>query len=205
MIMPKLTVTNYPEMLLKLWAANFLVTIGCLWLLRIYVGPIDEALKHLDATPAVPVFGTVTIPFGTFVVAFLISIFSAGIKLHDKISDALRIRSEFDIRWILIPMALLSGAALTTAQFEKLKIDARRLMGEVFYTYASSTAGKQVIDEHAITQALTCWSWYWVCVEAIAVLIPTAAIFAYASLVLLGGEPARSSPVLDDADARSPT
>jgi hypothetical protein len=76
-------------------------------------------------------------------------------------------------------MALLSAVVLTSAQFEKLRIEKRRLVNEVFYAYASSTAGRQVIDPHLITQALTTWSWYWLCAEAIAIIIPTAAILAF--------------------------
>jgi hypothetical protein len=112
-------------------------------------------------------------------VAFLIAFLSESIKLHDKVSDLLRIRSEFDTRWILIPMALLSSATLTSAQFEKLRAERGRLMDDVFYAYASGSAKRQMIDDHAITQALTAWSWYWLCVEAIAVVIPTAAILAF--------------------------
>ena len=179
MVMPKLTVSNYPEMLRKLSTATFFVTIGCLVILRT-VEPIDGALKHLDVfTPAIPIFGSVKIPFGTFLIAFVVAAVSESIRLHNKISDVFRIRSEFDLRWILIPMALLSAVVLTSAQFEKLRIEKRRLVNEVFYAYASSTAGRQVIDPHLITQALTTWSWYWLCAEAIVIIIPTAAILAF--------------------------
>jgi hypothetical protein len=182
MIMPKLTVSNYPEMLRKLSTATFFVTIGCLVLLRTYIEPIEGALRHLDVfTLDIPVFGPVKIPFGTFVIAFVVAAISESIRLHNKISDVLKIRSEFDIRWILFPMALLSAAVLTSAQFEKLQLERRRLMNEVFYAYASGTAGRQVIDPHMITQALTTWSWYWLCAEAIAIIIPTAAILAFSS------------------------
>jgi hypothetical protein len=179
MTMPKLTVSNYPEMLRKLSTAIFVVTLGCLALLRT-VEPIDGALKHLDVlTPAIPIFGPVKIPFGTFLIAFVVAAISESIRLHNKISDVFRIRSEFDLRWILMPMALLSAVVLTSAQFEKLRIERRRLVHELFYAYASSTAGRQVIDPHLVTQALTTWSWYWLCAEAIAIIIPTAAILAF--------------------------
>jgi hypothetical protein len=181
MTMPKLTVSNYPEMLRKLSTAILFVTIGCLALLRTNVVPIDQNLQLLDVmTPAIPVFGPIKIPFGTFFIAFAFACISESVKLHDKISDVLKIRHEFDVRWILIPMALLSGAILNTAQFERLKLERRRLMGDAFYAYASSTPGRQVIDPHTITQALTSWSWYWLCAEAIVVIIPTAAALAYA-------------------------
>ncbi len=71
MIMPKLTVSNYPEMLRKLSTATFFVTAACLELLRSHVDYMDGALKHLDImTPAVPIFGPVKISFGIFLVAY---------------------------------------------------------------------------------------------------------------------------------------
>lgn len=45
-------------------------------------------------------------------------------------------------------------------------------MNEVFYKYASG-AKTADIDGHLITQALTAWSWYWMCVEALVILTLT--------------------------------
>src|SRR5258708_11879882 len=101
MIMPKLTVSNYPEMLRKLSTATFFVTAACLELLRSHVDYMDGALKHLDImTPAVPIFGPVKISIGIFLVAFVVACISEAVKLHDKISDVLSIRSQFDLRLI---------------------------------------------------------------------------------------------------------
>ena len=178
MTMPKLTVTNYPEMLRKLSAAMLFVMIGCLSVLRAQIPVFDDAFKHLDFIfPAVPVLGPITIPFASFLTAFVIACITESIKLHDKLSDLFKFRHEFDIRWILIPIALLAGATLSVTQMEKLRYARQPLMGQTFYKYASST--KPEIDPHTITQALTSWSWYWICVEATAVLIPTGAILAY--------------------------
>lgn len=178
MTMPKLTVTNYPEMLRKLSTVMLFVMIGCIYVIRAQIPAVDAALKHLDVvTPAVPVMGSVTVPFATFLAAFVVASITESIKLHDKISDLFRIRHEFDVHWILLPMALMSGAALSFSQIEKLHYARQRLMGQVFYKYASST--KPEIDPHTITQALTSWSWYWTCVEATAALLPSAAVLAF--------------------------
>lgn len=181
MVMPKLTVSDYSEMLRKLSTAFFFVTLGCVSLLRWRIPAINEALANLDfATPTITSLFSISIPLGTILLAFGGALLSESMKLHDKISDLFWIRREFDIRWILIPMALLSEAKVNSGKFEKIKSERKRLMGDVFYAYASSSAGKPVIDPHTIKQALTTWSWYWLCVEAIVALLITAAILAYA-------------------------
>jgi hypothetical protein len=133
---------------------------------------------QLDLLNTVTSFGSFKIPFGTFLVAALVAFVSESTKLHDKISDVFRIRANFDIRWILIPMALLSGAGVNRARLAKISTSRRQLMGEVFYKYASS-AQKTVIDKHLITQALTAWSWYWLCIESMVILLVTAAVLAW--------------------------
>jgi hypothetical protein len=74
-------------------------------------------------------------------------------------------------------MALLSGATVDRNRFHRITADRKRLMNDVFYRYASS-AKKAVIDSHLVVQALTAWSWYWICVESLVILTVTAAVFA---------------------------
>lgn len=179
MVMPRLTVSNYAEMLRKLSTSMLFVAAACVWLLRLKVPTIDNVLKNIDyITPdKIAMFASVKIPFGTFLPAFLCALISEVFKLHDRISDLFRIRKKFDLRWILIPSALLSGSRLSFSQFKKIKIERERLMGEVFYEFASSTSPK--IDSHTIIQALTAWSWYWLCAETVVIIFLTAAIFSY--------------------------
>jgi hypothetical protein len=170
-VVPKLTVCDYREMLRKLSTAAFFVTLACVYVLRSRIAVVDQLLDSLDVAPRVEAY-SIPIPFGTFVVV------SESIKLHDRISGVLGIRAVFDVRWILIPMALLTGSVVERRQFERIATDRRRLMNDVFYKYASS-AKQADIDTHLITQALTAWSWYWVCVESLVFLILTAAAFAW--------------------------
>ncbi|HXW71719.1 MAG TPA: hypothetical protein VEK34_09795 [Methylocella sp.] len=178
MVWPKLTVSDYPEMLRKLSAAAFSVTLGCVFFVRYRIAAIDQSLDALEkVAPQIEALH-IHIPFGTFIIAAVSAVLSESIKLHDKISDALGIRAEFDARWILIPMVLLSGSTMERNRFDRIASDRKRLMNDVFYKYASS-GRKAVIDKHLITQALTAWSWYWVCVESFVLLIPTAAVFMF--------------------------
>lgn len=189
MAWPKLTVSNYPEMLRKLSAGVFIITASCICVIRIEVAPVDQWLS-LNMSQ-IKVFGEVSLPIGTVVVAFLAAVISEAIKLHDKISILFRIRKIFDCHWILIPMALCSGGAVSTRQIRRLSDESDRLMREVFYKYASSASDSK-IDNHLLTQALTAWSWYWICVEAMVFIIPTAIILALygqwrsSTIILLG-------------------
>jgi len=178
MTMPKLTVRDYPEMLRKLSAAAFVVSAGCISILRASIPCLDGALEALEdsLTPEILILRNLTIPFGTFVLAFLIAAISEAIRLHDKISDLFQIRHDFDVRWILIPIALQSAAPLSHAQYERIKSSRSALMTPAFYRWASSSPAKCQIDPHVVVQAMTVWSWYWVCVESIVLVLLTAAI-----------------------------
>lgn len=178
MVWPKLTVSDYREMLRKLSFSVFLVTAACIFFLRNQISTVDELFSLLDVTPPINTFKLITIPFGTFVVAIVIAIISESIKLHDRISKLLDIRAVFDVRWILIPMALLSGATVTRERINRIDSDRSRLMADVFYKYASSAKDAE-IDGHLITQALTAWSWYWLIIETMVIVIPTAAVLAW--------------------------
>jgi hypothetical protein len=178
MVWPKFTVSDYREMLRKLSSSAFLVTVACVWLLRSKIAVINQLLGSFDLVSDFKLLGSISIPFGTVLVAGVVGFLSESVKLHDKISDLLHIRAIFDVHWILIPMALVSGATVDRARFERIKTDRKRLMGEVFYRYASSGKNTE-IDSHLVIQALTAWSWYWVFVESLTIIIPTAAIFGY--------------------------
>lgn len=178
MVWPKLSVADYPEMLRKLSVEMFFLVIACIWILRSHIPEIEGVFKRFDVTPNVSVFQGVSVPFGTFIVALLLAGITEATKLHDKWSNALGIRSVFDVRWILVPLALESTSTLGPRGVEKIRINRKHLMAEVFYRYATS-AKQSDIDPHLITQALTAWSWYWTCIEANTVLVPTALLFVW--------------------------
>jgi hypothetical protein len=143
------------------------------------VPPITQLSAHIDSV--LPKDFTDFIPFpvsfaGVFILSFMIAVTAHAIKLHDRISDTLRIRNEFDVNYVLYPLAIASGAKLSVAQFNNVRSRHKSLMGSTFYNYVSST--KPVIDSHTITQALTNWSWFWICLEMTTIFTTTAIILA---------------------------
>jgi hypothetical protein len=174
-----LSVKTYDEMLRKIAVYAFVVGAACATILRANVGSINEFAAIIDvqvpqgliAALQLPTFA---LPTATLLVGLLAALLSHMFKLHDKISDLLRMRQDFDVRWILLPMAALSGASITPEKLDKVIAQRDRLMKDVFYKYASST--KPLIDTHAITSALTNWSWYWCALEACVYLTATSLI-----------------------------
>lgn len=141
---------------------------------------IELLLSELDSSPVnVPKLGEIEAPFGTLAISFVVAVISEAIRLHDKVSDLVGIRHRFDIEHILKPLAQHAGVDLNDAQKSKLDLDRNRLMGDLFYNYASSSPGKAKIDPHNIIQALTTWSWYWMAVEAIVILSFVALILLF--------------------------
>ena len=100
-------------------------------------------------------------------IAFAIALLTHMFQLHDRISDLLGIRRRFDLKSILIPLALLVGVDVSKDKEAKIWGKRDALMRSVFYKYASSRDDKPLVDKHDIEQALNAWSWFWVFVEAI--------------------------------------
>lgn len=98
------------------------------------------------------------------VIAFLALLISRIFKLHNIISDILKIRHKFDVQYILMPIAGEVGFALNETKIKNMNIKRKELMVQVFYKYASSTNPQ--IDKHLINKALDSWSWFWVLVES---------------------------------------
>jgi len=177
--LPIFSVKNYPEMLAKLGWYAFTVALFSIFMLREYVQPVTQLSRYIDDVFPQELAGAVPFPIslaGVFVLAVGIALIAHSFKLHILISSALRIRAEFDVNFVLYPLAIASGAKLTSAHLTKIENDKNRLMYSAFYAYVSSTEPKT--DRHTITQALTNWSWHWVCLETTAILGVTAIVLA---------------------------
>ena len=96
------------------------------------------------------------------------------LRLHDKISDVLRIRFLFDTRYVLFPLAQLTGHTLTKTL--KRSIGSKRVdaMYAVFYPYAGFN--HPTIDKQLVRTAADNWCWFWVIVESAFIFGVTAII-----------------------------
>jgi hypothetical protein len=99
----------------------------------------------------------VLIPFG-------IGLLSRIIRLHDKISDLLRIRFFFDTRHILYPLAHLTKVTLTKNLKKIIGRNRDDTMRIVFYKYASFI--NPIIDTQLVRTAADNWGWFWSLLES---------------------------------------
>ncbi|WP_286300114.1 hypothetical protein [Aminobacter sp. SS-2016] len=178
-LFPIFSVSNYREMLTKLAWYTFGVAIVCIFTLSHFAPPIKKLIaliENLFPREAAEVLPFPASLLGVFTLAIGVGLIAHAIRLHDRLSDLFRIRKEFDVHYILYPLALASGATLSITRLHEVKQQRKRLMGSTFYAYVSST--KPEIDSHTVIQALTNWSWYWVCLEATTLLTLTALVLA---------------------------
>jgi hypothetical protein len=109
-------------------------------------------------------------------IGFAVAIFTHMFQFHERISDVMGIRRQFDHKHILVPMAIQVGTAITPAKDKKLRQQRDKLMHAVFYKYASSRNKDSIVDQHDIEHALNAWSWLWVFVEGAVYWIITAIV-----------------------------
>jgi hypothetical protein len=172
------SVDNYKQMLSKLALYNGIFTFICLIILSTYAAPIKDPLEGLNRWLADQSLNTlVGVPAklgAALLISVLVAVCSHAFKLHDLLSKLFKIREEFDVRFVVYPLAIGSGVSLSATKLTTLKEERSQLLAKTFYKYVSST--NPVIDSHTISQALTNWSWFWICLEASLLLSITACI-----------------------------
>lgn len=158
-----LTVTNFQEMLIKLTFWHFVAAIVCLLILDSNINFSNDILKDLTVN-----YKGINFPVSIIIFASLWAIvFSHIFKLHDRISDVFRIRFRYDQKYILRPIADSVIGDDSKNIYSKLEANRHNAMSNVFYKYASSTEANPLVGKHNIHQALTTFSWYWICLEVI--------------------------------------
>jgi hypothetical protein len=165
------TTKNYDDILRKLASFAFYETYVITLLLRSNPrfdaffraieswGPVGKVVDIIPHHEVLNLSGVV--------IAFVVAILTHTFKFHDRISDVLRIRSRFDRKSILIPLAQRVGSSVTKEKEAKMARHRDELMHAVFYKYASSRDEHPLVDKHDIEHALDAWSWLWVFIEGI--------------------------------------
>jgi hypothetical protein len=174
---------NYSEMLTKIATFTFVVALGATWLLRAKCPQANQLLATLDLK--VKVFDT-ELALGYVLPALVVAIASRMLKLHDRLSDLFRVRSQFDVHEILTVLAGAVGLPVTLALREKMRSDRKTLMNRVFYRYASSSADAPAVDKHLIHMALDNWSWFWIAWESSLVAVLTSCLLVWLNQCILG-------------------
>jgi hypothetical protein len=114
---------------------------------------IEAEIGPVKGMPLLVVFVPITIGMVLRIVYF-----------HDWISNRLRIRFTFDTRYILLPMAQLSGHKLDENMEQRIRSARESAMHRVFYPYAD--CAEPTIDRQLVRTALDNWGWFWAEIES---------------------------------------
>ncbi len=174
-------------MLNRIAWGTFVTALGCILLLKNQIPPVATFLAHWTFEVKVLDVG---VPIGLALSAGAIAFLARIFKWHDVLSSVFGLRRKFDVERILIPLAAGTNHFIDREQIQIIREHRHPLMQDCFYRYASST--KPELDVHIIILALDNWSWYWLLLEALTLLIPTAAVLMMfgrvsASLTVLVG------------------
>lgn len=183
------TPKNYADVLRKLAACVFYETYLITFFLR-DIPLIGSAFRAAETYGSLGRFFE-AIPFSStlniagLAVAFGVAMLTFVTQLHDRVSDLLRVRTNFDRDQILVPLAHLVHVQLTPNQITEMMRNRDRIMRQVFYRYASDRAENAIVDRHDIEHALGRWAWLWVLLEAVVIFFFGALIaFAFNSTTL---------------------
>lgn len=158
---------NYGTMLWKIAFSTMSFTVLALWILT----QIDDGISNLIGrfSVSVPVISGFSLSMGYLVPTMIIGFISRGLRMHNQISNVLRIRRNFDVDHILTPLAVGVGLGAVPQLRNRLAADRTRLMNVCFYRYAGSFNPQ--IDQHLIRMALDAWTWYWIVLESTAIAV----------------------------------
>jgi hypothetical protein len=163
---------NYNEMLNKIGLFTFLEAIVLTLLIPNILDPIRQVLYARDWHVKVM---SIELPLLVVLPGVAIALFARIIRLHDKLSDLFRIRQHFDVSRILLPLAKAVGYKPSEKALKALKTDRKRAMRKTFYRYASFE--EPAISKALVLSAIDSWTWYWVLLEFLFLLVITASLF----------------------------
>lgn len=167
------TTKSYDEQLSRLAVITFYEVYGISFFLRGEIPAINRHLADLEKYGLIGKALSTIIPhydvlnFGGAAIALVVAIITHIFHFHDRISDAIGIRHRYDPKHILIPLADLVGSPTTPGKIKTIRHDRIRLMGDLFYRYASSRDDHPLVGKHNVEHALSAWSWFWVLLEGI--------------------------------------
>jgi hypothetical protein len=154
---------SYSEILQRIFYSNFASGIICTIILA-QASPAVKSFIDSISTKA-DLFSIKDLKALLVLIPFGIVLLSRIIRLHDKISDLLRIRFFFDTRYILYSLAHLTKVTLTKDLKKIIGRNRDNAMRVVFYKYASFI--DPIIDTQLVRTAADNWGWFWSLLESL--------------------------------------
>ncbi len=181
---PLAPVTDYQSMLNRIFWFTTASAFAAVWLLRVQVPALDAALSRIDF--AATLIGGKTAPTlgGCLLPALVVGIATRVFGLHERISDWLEIREDFDVGVIIAELADRAGVDLISVEQRELRRARHGLMREAFYPFVGGP--QPAVDPHLIQQALDAWSWCWIGVVTTALFIVTGLALVACGVTVTG-------------------
>ena len=153
---------SYSDMLERVFVTTVVSGITC----TVILASASPAVKVLlDSVQAETEIGPIKGIKALYVlIPIVIAVISRIVLFHDRLSDLFRIRVIFDTRYILFPMARLSGHKVDKTMERRIRSARESAMYRVFYPYAGFAT--PVIDRQLVRTALDNWGWFWVGFES---------------------------------------
>lgn len=158
---PAALTASYSAMLTRILVFVFFWTLLLTWVVAQRSIPCQNFVNYF----AVPFkfAGFETLGIGYFLPAISLASISRMFRIHDRVSDLIGIRRNFDLYHILYPLAEKCGVTVHWQMIPVIETKRKALMGQVFYAYVGYVDPK--VDPHLVYNALDNWSWLWVLLE----------------------------------------
>jgi len=166
---PLTPVTDYQSMLNRIFWFTTAAALAGVWMLRLYIPPLEALLRQIDFTVAFGDDKILPIPGGYLLPALAVGLTTRIYRLHARISDALALRECFDVDVIIAEFATQLGIDLAMIPEQELLAHRHQIMRRAFYPFV--TGPQPAIDHGLVLQALDAWSWFWIGIEATLVFL----------------------------------
>lgn len=165
---------SYSDMLERVFVTTIVSGIACTLILASASPAVKDCLDSVRTEMEIgPIKGLKRL---YVLIPIFIAVVSRIVLLHDRLSDLLHIRIIFDTRYVLFPMARLSGHDVDKNLEERIRSVRESAMYKVFYPYAGFAT--PAIDKQLIRTALDNWGWFWVGIESAFLFAVTGIIVA---------------------------
>jgi hypothetical protein len=166
---------DYSEILQRVFYCSIVTGIVCTTLLAKASPAVQQFIDSITTEADIGHVKSVKVLY--VLIPGVIAMVSHMIKLHDRISDLLKIRFFFDMRFFLYPLCQGVGVPLTEERKANLRKSRDASMYATVYKYAGFK--NPVIDEHLVRTAADNWGWFWALVESSFLLLVSLVILVF--------------------------
>jgi hypothetical protein len=153
---------NYSELLERVFVATTVTGLICTAALS---ASSPEVRAFLSSVNVEAEFGPIKkLKLLYLGIPLVVALLSRIFKLHDRLSDILRLRYWIDTRYILLPLAEATAGPPDETRIALIRGRRKEIMYMAFYPYVSLPDAK--IDRQLVRSALDNLGWLWALVEA---------------------------------------